>query len=322
MTAACAASVTCSVVAETKRSFDPQIISAIELNGSRLMLAEAATVFLSAILVWSRRLWPLQVVALAVTYGAAIMFGIVRPAGIVALAAILLLAWLCSAIPDGLKGATVHGVFFVVAVLLSLRLLPGFQNPLLLGPVRFTPDAVPFKMYLNLDKASVGFALMLFYSPLVREMGIARTLLGAAAGAILGLPLTLPPALLLGAIRWEPKYPEALQLWALDNFLLVAGRGGAVSRVPAGQPVALARRRRGIDGDSDQCFRPFVWRAALWLRFDHDLAGDAGRPGLRACISIWRPAGVDAGAFRTEPLSYTAVHLSLAREPLRDKAGW
>jgi membrane protease YdiL (CAAX protease family) len=212
------------------------------------MLAEAAAVFVSAVLVWSRKLWPLQVLALAVTYGAAIMFGLVRPAGCAALAAILLLAWLCSAMPDGLKGVAVHGVFFVVAVPLSLRLLPGFQNPLLLGPVRFTPDAVPFKMYLNLDKASVGFALMLFYSPLVREMGIARTLLAAAAGVILGLLLTLPPALLLGAIRWEPKYPEALQLWALDNFLLVALAEEALFR--GFLQASLSRWLNGVAGST------------------------------------------------------------------------
>jgi membrane protease YdiL (CAAX protease family) len=186
------------------------------------MFAEAAPMFASALLLWSRKAWPLTLLSLAAAYGSAVLSGMVRPAGIAALAVMALLAWLCSSAPDGFRGVAAHLAFFVVAVLLSLHLLPGFENPVLLGPVTFTPDAVPFKMYLNFDKAAVGFALVLLYAPLVRDTGIARTLPAACAGVALALLLTLPPALLLGAIRWEPKLPDGLGLWALNNLLLVA----------------------------------------------------------------------------------------------------
>jgi membrane protease YdiL (CAAX protease family) len=51
---------------------------------------------------------------------------------------------------------------------------------------------------------------------------VARSLLAAAGGAALGIALALPLALLLGAVRWEPKLPEGLWLWAANNLLLVA----------------------------------------------------------------------------------------------------
>ncbi len=133
-----------------------------------------------------------------------------------------LLALLCGRTPDGARGVALHGAFFALAVVLSAHWVPGFQNPLLLGPVAFTPDAYSFTMYLNLDKCAVGFALLLPYAPLCREAAVARSLLVGIACAALAVAVLLPLALGLHAIRWAPKLPEGLALWALNNLLLVA----------------------------------------------------------------------------------------------------
>jgi hypothetical protein len=77
-------------------------------------------------------------------------------------------------------------------------------------------------MYFNFDKAAIGFALILLYAPICLVKDFERSLLVGATGAILGIALTLLPALWLGAIRWEPKLPDRLWLWSLDNFLVVA----------------------------------------------------------------------------------------------------
>lgn len=210
------------------------------------MVIETAPLFCCSTAVWFRNSWPLAVILLLGAYGAAMFEGAVRPVGIVWLAAITLLAWVCSQYQEGARGVAVHGVFLVVALLLSLRLLPGFQNPVLLGPVTFTPDAIPFKMYLNLDKAAVGLVLVLLYTPLVREMGIVRALTVGVTGAALALVLTLPPAVALGAVRWEPKYPAGFELWALDNFLIVALTEEAVFR--GFLQTSLARWLDGVPG--------------------------------------------------------------------------
>ena len=74
--------------------------------------------------------------------------------------------------------------------------MPGFRNPLVLGPVTFTPDAYPFRMHLNLDRSAVGFALLLLYRPLCREAGVARC--GSALPArVQGLSCFLPLAPML-----------------------------------------------------------------------------------------------------------------------------
>jgi membrane protease YdiL (CAAX protease family) len=189
------------------------------------MLVEASLLYLAAASAWLRRLWPVTAGLLAAAYAWGLASGFLGPAGLVAGAAIMALmalALLCGRTPDGARGLVLHGAFLVLALLLFAHLVPGFRNPRLLGPVAFTPDAHPFSMRLNLDKAAVGFALLLLYRPLRRTEGIARSLAVGTAGTVLGIVLVLPLALALGAVGWAPKLPEGLWLWATNNLLLVA----------------------------------------------------------------------------------------------------
>ena len=186
------------------------------------MLISIAPVFLGAFLSWFKKARPLSVLLLIVGYAAALVSGFVQPIGIAGVMVVALLAWLCSQTLDSVRGVALHIIFLVWAGLLFLHVLPGFQNPLIMGPVSFTPDAIPFKMYFNFDKAAIGFALILLYAPICLVKDFERSLLVGATGAILGIALTLLPALWLGAIRWEPKVPDRLWLWSLDNFLVVA----------------------------------------------------------------------------------------------------
>jgi uncharacterized protein len=181
-----------------------------------------APTYLAGFPSWPRRAWLVSAIAVTAGCAAALVLGYVQPIGVASIAVMALLAVLCGLTPKGIRAVVLHSLCFVFAGLLSLHLLPGFQNPLLIGPVSFTPDAIPFKMYLNFDKAAVGFALVLFYVPICLTNGIGRSLLIGASGATLAIILTLPLALLLGAVRWEPKLPDSLWLWSLDNFFLVA----------------------------------------------------------------------------------------------------
>ena len=54
-----------------------------------------------------------------------------------------------------------HGLFIVLALGLAMHWLPGFYNGRGIAPQRFTPDSVPFSMYLNQDKPLIGFWLLL-----------------------------------------------------------------------------------------------------------------------------------------------------------------
>jgi hypothetical protein len=131
------------------------------------MLISIAPVFLGAFLSWFKKARPLSVLLLIVGYAAALVSGFVQPIGIAGVMVVALLAWVCSQTLDGVRGVALHIMFLVWAGLLFLHVLPGFQNPLIMGPVSFTPDAIPFKMYFNFDKAAIGFALILLYAQFV-----------------------------------------------------------------------------------------------------------------------------------------------------------
>lgn len=113
-----------------------------------------------------------------------------------------------------------HVVFVVAAIGLALHLLPGFENLRVIGPIQLKADAVPFSMYLNLDKPLAGFWLLLVWPALCLQRGrwswLRGLLIGVAAAVV-----CLGTALLIGRIRLDPGFPVRGWLWAPNNLLLV-----------------------------------------------------------------------------------------------------
>ncbi|MDF0732467.1 CPBP family intramembrane metalloprotease [Pseudomonas entomophila] len=114
-----------------------------------------------------------------------------------------------------------HASFIVLALALTQHWLPGFQGAKVIDKAVFSEGAVPFTMYLNLDKPLIGFWLLLacpWLLVLSRRGGLTRL------GLI--LPLTLLACLggawSLGMVAWAPKWPEQSWLWMLNNLLLVS----------------------------------------------------------------------------------------------------
>lgn len=111
-------------------------------------------------------------------------------------------------------------VFVGIAVGLGFHLLPGFHNPQVIGPVRLTPDAVPFTMYLNLDKPLGGFWLLLAWPALWLHRGRWSWLRGLLI-ALVTAATALGLALAIGMVAFAPKWPDLGWLWAINNLLLV-----------------------------------------------------------------------------------------------------
>ena len=114
-----------------------------------------------------------------------------------------------------------HGLFVFMALALAMHWLPGFYNGRGINPQRLTDDAVPFALYLNLDKPLIGFWLLLVCPWIVGRRSLRRTGFATAMGLTLSSVLALGGALLLGLISWAPKWPDQAWLWLFNNLLLV-----------------------------------------------------------------------------------------------------
>lgn len=178
-------------------------------------------VFLAVPALWSSTFRWLGLALLVAGYTAALSSGQLGLAAMIPIALLLIAAYAVSRSGKIYSRYIGHALFIALAVGLSMHWLPGFHNPRVIGPVRFTKDAVPFSMYLNLDKPLIGFWLLLVL-PWVRSphelrssitAGIAGMLMTTAACFLIAVPL--------GLVAWEPKWPAGGWLWLLNNLLLV-----------------------------------------------------------------------------------------------------
>ncbi|WP_050478717.1 CPBP family intramembrane glutamic endopeptidase [Herbaspirillum rhizosphaerae] len=115
-----------------------------------------------------------------------------------------------------------HALFIVLALALSLHLFPGFHNPKVFGPERITADAVPFTMYLNLDKPLVGFWLVLLFPWIRPSRDLRAALIAGVSTALIATAACMALAVVLGMVAWIPKFPAVSWLWMLNNLLLVS----------------------------------------------------------------------------------------------------
>jgi membrane protease YdiL (CAAX protease family) len=222
------------------------------------LVSPGSLLFLAAALLWlpATRRWSL--LPLAAAYAWAWTQGGIEPLALAWPALLVLAAMLVRpASPPALRAAG-HTLFLAVAVLLFLHWLPGFHNPLVIPRAALTPDAVPFGMYLNLDKPLVAFWVILAAAPVMAGT-TARTTLGAAlAACAAAIVVCLGLALALGVVGWAPKWPESGWLWLINNALLVTLAEEALFRGYVQQRLA-------------QC-----WRGQRW--------GATAAPGVAALL--------------------------------------
>jgi membrane protease YdiL (CAAX protease family) len=115
-----------------------------------------------------------------------------------------------------------HGLFILLAAALASHWLPGFFSARVIAAERFSPDAVPFSMYMNLDKPLIGFWILLACAwtvPRLSALQAARTSVLALVGTGVAC---MGAALALGFAGWQPKWPPHAYLWLLNNLLLVS----------------------------------------------------------------------------------------------------
>ncbi|CAB3821223.1 hypothetical protein LMG26842_01340 [Achromobacter dolens] len=185
------------------------------------LASPGSLMFLAAALLWlpATRRWALLPLALA--YAWAWTQGGIEPVALAWPALLALAAVLARSTMAAPARATGHALFLILAVLLFLHWLPGYHNPLVIPRAALTPDAVPFAMYLNLDKPLVAFWVVLVAAPALAGASARATLTAALAACAGAIAACLGLALALGVVGWAPKWPDSGWLWLINNALLV-----------------------------------------------------------------------------------------------------
>ena len=160
-------------------------------------------------------------ILLGLGYGLALAYGQLLPSALVGFA-LLAVAAGCVAWASSPYGRWLgHGLFILSAVALGAHLLPGFNNAQVIAATRLSADAVPFTMYLNLDKPLIGFWLLLACPWVVVSVSPARALRTAVLALLLGTTACMTVAMWLGVVIWSPKWPDTAAIWMANNLLLV-----------------------------------------------------------------------------------------------------
>lgn len=180
-----------------------------------------ASIFLGALSLWWPRFRSASVALLAGGYLLALGTGRLDWRASIPIVLLLLAAYAVGPRRPRRWRIVGHVLFVLTALALALHLLPGFHNPRVIGPVRFTPDAVPFTMYLNLDKPLAGYWLLLTWPALcLRRDGWRGSARGLWIGLVTAL-VCLGLGVALGPLAYAPKWPPLAWLWVLNNLLLV-----------------------------------------------------------------------------------------------------
>ncbi|AOR70222.1 CAAX protease [Burkholderia stabilis] len=251
-----------------------------------LSLLPCATIWLAlfaaAALAWHRPQHGLSLILAVLGYAGALAFGKLQPIVLAPLALLAAAAWGVSPARPLAVRIAAHAVFAALAIALSLHLIPGFHNPLVIAPTRFTPDAVPFTMYLNLDKPLVGLWLLWVLPWIAPDVALSRALRTGAVAAVATAAVCLAGALALGMVGWAPKWPPSGWLWLVNNLLLVTLTEEALFR-------------GYVQGGLTRALRAFTWGPWVALAIGAVLFGAAHAAGGWQWIVLGTVAGIGYG---------------------------
>jgi membrane protease YdiL (CAAX protease family) len=206
------------------------------------LLSPWSALFLAAAMLWppATRRWALA--PLAAAYGWAWIDGTIDPAALAWPALLAMAAWLVRPGAAPAASAAGHALFIALAALLFLHLLPGFHNLQVIAPAPLSPDALPFGMYLNLDKPLVAFWVVLALATPMAGPDARATLSSALLACAAAIAVCLGCALALGVVGWTPKWPPSGWIWLINNALLVTLAEEALFRGYLQQRLAMLWR--------------------------------------------------------------------------------
>ena len=163
--------------------------------------------------------------AAIMAYGIALIVsckaGAIEPVGLLGLGLTAGSLWFGNTGPKTMR-FVLKAAAIALVLLLSDHRWPGFFNPVIFDHRRFSPDSVPYTMYINFDKVSAGLLVYVFClrGRLARlSLGLSFRLVSKVLFVTVGL--LMPLALAVSYVRFDAKWPVESLLWACGNLTLV-----------------------------------------------------------------------------------------------------
>ncbi len=183
---------------------------------------------LAVVLLWlpGRRVLPNWMIALLLAIIAGVLSRQLTLIAVILIALFAVAAYYCQPrdLPEHkrqrwLQGFASTGVI-VIGGLLAAH-LPYFHNLLVINKVYLTPDAIPYTLYLNFDKAVIGIFLLGFSGILIESWQDGLTMMKGIFGkSLMLISVYIALALMVGFVRFDFKIPEFILIWSLANLLL------------------------------------------------------------------------------------------------------
>ena len=110
----------------------------------------------------------------------------------------------------------------ILSIGLAAHQLPGFHNLNVLDHVYISSNAIPFTLYLNFDKTVVGIFILGFgYQLISSKKEWLQLFKQIAVKAPIVILVVIVAAFILGFVRFDPKIPGSIFIWAITNLLFV-----------------------------------------------------------------------------------------------------
>lgn len=118
--------------------------------------------------------------------------------------------------------AIAAGALALTGLGLGAHLFPGFDNPKVVDAVHVSENGIPFTLYLNFDKTLVGIFILAAMPNLIRTWaGWKKLVLKIGVRAPLIILVLALLSFAFQFVRWDPKVPAILPIWAVTNLLFV-----------------------------------------------------------------------------------------------------
>ena len=162
--------------------------------------------------------WPILT---GLSIGAAVNAGIVEWAGLVVIA---LFAGACFAAMRSTLSMPVRtlawSTLVICAITLGTHQIPWIHNVLAFDAVAVSNPAARYTLYWNYDKALAGLLLYAVCVQPQRRTEWRSAIIATTVIAVLAPALIVVPALMMGFVVWDPKWPSILVMWVPANLLV------------------------------------------------------------------------------------------------------